>query len=381
MTICYVAGRRERKSYTISAIDLSAFSSSSPSSLSQAAELFILTDACPFSALGLLSLRTEGQQGIRQDLSYLLAGQSSTIKIQNATIEEPVNNGENRMVSESKKIMMKPETTAWQFNYLGTVSRNGEKDLEQFIVASHNLYGIIQVPVKDFLRKDTVIINNKTEQLNHSHDLIRARVIDNRVYASRGNRIYEENVSGELEQLAKQFPAKEPLFQLPEDEQITCFDVVGEEERKQAWVGTRSGRVYLVEKGETAKEARLLAEKAGKIVNIAVIGSNGSNNEAAYGNNNEVVFNNVDTNNVSRMYLADTQKCVDFPGEAVNPAQFCYSQGRFYILDIGNSSLLIMERVIDKSLSAPAGWISKATYALPVAIDGKTLLIDEVGEK
>lgn len=97
--------------------------------------------------------------GIKEHLEYALIGSSYSILIKNAELG----------VKEMKTVFI-PEQPAIQgqstsyFTHVGVLqpagAPSGARDLDQILVAAHETYGGIQVPIRDFFSTDRIEIDN-----------------------------------------------------------------------------------------------------------------------------------------------------------------------------------------------------------------------------
>ncbi len=199
--------------------------------------------------------------GRKEDLEYLLAGYRFGIEIQNLGREDPDNHG-SRIIQERKKIVVSLERSPLQrFNYIGVLQPNGITDRTQVIVASHDYYGALQIPLSEVENtvSGTVQINLKEQKdrerylivpggIGKDQDLVRARVVNNKLYVAKGNRFYETD--------EKLTPSglNQPTVEISQGEQISCFDV----RNGDIWFGTSTGGVYQYSRGEGIQQRHRL---------------------------------------------------------------------------------------------------------------------------
>lgn len=225
-----------------------------------------------FSALGLLSLKYHDVQSesyslrkptgtklvggeqerprLKEDLEYLLAGDKNSIIIKNLNFQS----------SETKNIFIpKLNHAKTGFNYVDVLGGKAEPDLKQIIVASHDEYGVIMVPLEDFLNREENYLRIDAENRRNvlfrqrGQGTVRARVIQNKLYVAVGNALFEAG-----EQPA--WPSASSL-EITAGEEITGLDYVRSQEAMV--LGTNQGRVYV--------DRKEITKVSGKIMNVNVL--------------------------------------------------------------------------------------------------------------
>lgn len=214
---------------------------------------------------------TEKNLGIREELEYLLIGQRYEMRLRSlSTPAVP----EKVISVEPKRKRDRFDGYNSRFNYVGMVQKNVHQgkpvpDLEQVLVASHDEYGLLAVPLQDFADNDEVKVEWPSDRhllLPKDNDaLIRAKVIENTVYVAQGDTIYKVDLSAEKGQWQQwKMSDRSGRSLLLPLENVTCFDVQGEE----MVAGTSAGRLWRYRRGEWEE---FIPQRSGVITDLAAL--------------------------------------------------------------------------------------------------------------
>lgn len=187
-----------------------------------------------------------------EGIPLLCAGYSKGVTIRNLSRRD-----------RDKEILFSSLSLGTQVDYLGLLKpreASGE-DLEQKIVAAHNGYGLVAVPMRIFpaINEDLSINDYPqfTVERKEDDETLVVKVIDNTLYCAKGRKLYEPELSGTFR------------MELDSGLHITCFAF--EPQSGDIYLGTREGQLFRRNKNDPRVHSVQESGGKGPIINVIVL--------------------------------------------------------------------------------------------------------------